>query len=101
MKIAIANRGVSVEARAGRTFLEAVEDAGLSIPFGCRYGACLNCAARLLKGRVSMQPGTALDEAHLEARVFLPCVSEPRSDCEIEVGVAMGVLDVAPWAGGG
>jgi ferredoxin len=100
-RVHVANRGVAFVAAPGRTFLEAAEDAGLRLPFGCRYGACLNCAARLLGGRVSMAPGTSLPADQLAERVFLPCVAEPRSACWIEVGDAMGVLDVAPWGGGG
>jgi ferredoxin len=100
-RVEVRNRGVTYEAPEGRTFLESAEDGGVRLPFGCRYGACLNCAARLVEGHVSMQPGTALRPEHLEARVFLVCCAEPRSDCVIEVGGAMGVLPVSPWAGGG
>lgn len=80
-----------------QTLLDSAESHGVRLPHGCRTGACLNCAARLVEGRVSMPPGTALTEAHLADRVFLPCCSVPRSDCRVEVGLALGVLDVPPW----
>lgn len=99
--VEVVNRGLRFVALPGRSLLEAAEDAGLRLPFGCRYGACLNCAARLHAGRISMAPGTALGADDLAAQVFLPCVSEPRSHCRIEVGDRMGVLDVPPWDGSG
>jgi ferredoxin len=95
--ITLHGRGVRFVATEDRTVLESAEDAGVHLPAGCRTGACLNCAARLHEGRISMPPGTALQPEHLEQRVFLPCCAVPRSDCVIEVGRALGVLDVAPW----
>ncbi len=81
--------------------LDAALAAGVPMPFGCRYGSCLNCAARLLAGRVSMSPGTAIGPEALADSVFLPCAAEARSDCTIEIGGALGVLPVEPWGGGG
>ncbi len=84
-------------ATESHTLLSSAEAAGRALPHGCRTGACLNCAARLVDGRISMPPGTALTEAHLADHIILPCVAVPRSDCEIEVGQLLGVLAVAPW----
>ncbi len=100
-RVELEGRGIVFEAPEGTTVLDAARAAGVSLPFGCRYGGCLNCAARLVAGHVAMPPGTALGPEDLNASVFLPCVAEARSDCRIVVGDSMGVLAVSPWAGGG
>jgi ferredoxin len=75
-----------VEVAADRPILEAVEEAGLTLPYGCRYGACMTCAARLVDGRVDQSEGVALKPAQLAMGYILLCVARPLSDCKVEVG---------------
>lgn len=87
---------VSVRNRDGRVvsvsedeyILDALEDAGMSLPFGCRFGACLTCAASLVEGRVDQSGGRsfALRPHQEDDGYVLLCVASPRSDCVIEVG---------------
>lgn len=100
-RVTLEGRDITFDAPEGTTLLDAARAAGVSLPFGCRYGSCLNCAARLVAGHVAMPPGTALGPEELGNNVFLPCVAEARSDCRIEAGGSMGILPVGPWAGGG
>lgn len=81
-------RRASVRAREDETILSAAERGGLSLPFGCRTGACGTCTGQLLDGRVEhARPPRALKDRHLEDGYVLLCVAEPRSDCQVEVGV--------------
>ena len=87
-RITLANRG-------GRTFevdgtvplLESLEGHGVSLPYGCRYGGCISCAAKLLAGAVDQSAGVALNGRQLRDGYVLLCVARPQSDCTLDVGV--------------
>ena len=34
-----------------KPLLDSLEAQGVSLPYGCRYGGCISCAAKLLMGR--------------------------------------------------
>lgn len=76
----------SFEVQAGQSILTAAEAAGVSLMSGCRTGACLTCAARLVKGRVHLPKGTGLSQQMLDAHVVLTCVTTVTADCELLVG---------------
>ena len=86
--ITLANRGgrvVTVDAR--RTLLDSLERHGVSLPYGCRYGGCISCAAKLLVGTVDQRAGVALNGRQLAEGYILLCVARPKSDCTLDVGV--------------
>jgi CDP-4-dehydro-6-deoxyglucose reductase len=58
-RITIAATGVTFEANHGETILEAAENAGLDLPYGCRRGMCGTCVALVSRGEVKM-PGDDL-----------------------------------------
>ncbi|TQM11059.1 ferredoxin [Pseudonocardia kunmingensis] len=88
--ITIRNReGRVVHVDADRFLLEALEDAGFRLPFGCRFGACLTCAASVVEGEVDQTQGRAYalrPEQAADGYVLL-CVAKPRTDCTVDVGV--------------
>jgi ferredoxin len=88
-----------VTASAGRTVLEAGEDAGVALPFGCRTGACGTCTGKLLDGSISYRrPPRALKERHITSGYVLTCVAVPEEDCRLEVGSDVaGELVSNPW----
>ncbi len=46
-RVVVTNRdGRVVEVADGQTILEAAEAGGVVLPYGCRYGGCVTCAAR-------------------------------------------------------
>lgn len=77
-----------VRVDADRFLLESLEDAGIRLPFGCRFGACLTCAASLIDGAVDQSGGRsfALRRRQEEAGYVLLCVALPKTDCVIDVG---------------
>ncbi len=86
-RVVLVNRGrETLMVDANQTVLEAAKAAGIALPSGCCYGACLTCAAQLLWGRVHMSEGNSVPEDLLEQGVFLPCVTTVESECEILVG---------------
>jgi ferredoxin len=46
--ITLANRGgASFRVDRRKPLLDALEAQGMSLPYGCRYGGCISCAAKL------------------------------------------------------
>ena len=87
--IQVRNReGYVVAVSEGQFILEGLEAAGLTLPFGCRYGACLTCAASLIDGAVDQSGGRAfaLRPHQVEDGYVLLCVARPRADCVVDVG---------------
>ena len=86
--ITVANQGgQSFEVAAGEPLLESLEAHGLSLPYGCRYGGCISCAAKLLHGDVDQSEGVALNGRQISDGYVLMCVARPKSDCTFDVGV--------------
>lgn len=86
--ITLANRDRQtcvVDAR--QTLLKSLEAHGLSLPYGCKYGGCISCAAKLLEGRVDQRAGVALNNRQLRDGYVLLCVARPLSDCTLDIGV--------------
>ena len=89
-----------VEVAENQYILDAVEESGLRLPVGCRYGACITCAARLIEGEVNQSKGVALKPAQEALGYVLLCIAYPRSDCKFEVGVeCQDELYINPFKG--
>jgi ferredoxin-NAD(P)+ reductase (naphthalene dioxygenase ferredoxin-specific) len=84
-RITIINQPITLLA-AEQTILDAALAADVPYPHGCRSGSCGTCKARLLEGKVRMQPcdTAALSEAEAAQGLILACRANPRSDVVIE-----------------
>ena len=74
--------GASRAADAATSLLEAGEQAGVLLPFGCRMGICHTCMVNLVDGRVvdlrtgaEHEPGTRVQT----------CVTAPSGDCVVDI----------------
>jgi ferredoxin len=86
--ITLANRGgASFRVDRRMPLLNTLEARGLSLPYGCRYGGCISCAAKLLSGEVDQRAGVALNERQLADGYVLLCIARPLGDCTFDVGV--------------
>jgi len=72
---------------AERPLLETLEEHGLVLPYGCRYGGCITCAAKLTVGEVDQSEQVALNNRQINNGYVVLCVARPISDCTLEVGV--------------
>jgi ferredoxin len=86
--ITIANRGgaiYTVDAR--RPLLNTLREQGVDLPYGCRYGGCITCAAKLIVGKVDQSRQVALNNRQISHGYVVLCVARPLSDCTLEIGV--------------
>jgi len=87
-RITLANReGCSFVVDRRKTLLKSLEEHGVSLPYGCKYGGCISCAAKLLEGEIDQAAAVALNGRQLNDGYVLLCVARPLSDCTMEVGV--------------
>ena len=86
--ITLANRGgASFQVDQRKSLLDALEAQGMSLPYGCRYGGCISCAAKLLSGEIDQRAAVALNRRQLADGYVLLCVARPLTDCALDVGV--------------
>lgn len=87
--VSVRNRDGRVVVVSGDEFLlDELENAGVRLPYGCRFGACLTCAALLIEGQVDQSKGRAfaLRPHQVADGYVLLCVALPLTDCVIDVG---------------
>lgn len=72
---------------ADRPLLDTLLELGVDLPYGCRYGGCITCAAKLTAGEVDQHEQVALNNRQIANGYVVLCVARPLSDCTLEVGV--------------
>jgi len=88
MTITIANRDNAAYEVAGRKpLLEELRAQGVDLPYGCQYGGCITCAAKLIDGEVDQRAQVALNNRQINDDYVILCVARPKSDCTLEIGV--------------
>ncbi len=80
--VTFARSGITRTADAATTLLEAGEEAGVQMPFGCRMGICHTCVVSLLDGRVVDLRNGAEHEPGSRVQV---CVTAPSGDCVVDI----------------
>ncbi|MEM7430106.1 MAG: 2Fe-2S iron-sulfur cluster-binding protein [Pseudomonadota bacterium] len=86
--ITLSNRdGATYQVPRHRPLLDSLRDQGVDLPYGCKYGGCITCAARLTDGSVDQRAQVALNNRQLANGYVILCVARPTSDCTFEIGV--------------
>jgi len=87
-KITLSNRSnANYDVSAQRPLLESLRDQGVDLPYGCQYGGCITCAAKLISGSVDQRRQVALNNRQINDGYVILCVARPLSDCTLEIGV--------------
>jgi len=86
--ITIANRNRAThEVDARRPLLDSLRGQGVDLPYGCKYGGCITCAAKLIDGEVNQKAQVALNNRQLNDGYIILWVARPLSDITLEIGV--------------
>lgn len=86
--VTLANRdGAVYRVDARRPLLDSLREAGVDLPYGCKYGGCITCAARLVDGEVDQRRQVALNNRQINDGYIILCVARPLSDITLEIGV--------------
>ena len=86
--ITIINReSVKYDIDSRRPMLNELRKKGVDLPYGCQYGGCITCAAKLISGEVDQHQQVALNKRQISDGYVLLCIARPLSDCELEIGV--------------
>ena len=85
--VTLGNRaGATYRVEARRPLLDTLREQGVDLPYGCRYGGCITCAARLTSGAVNQRRQVALNNRQIARGYVLLCVARPTADCTLDVG---------------
>ncbi len=87
-KIIISNRdNKAFEVTGHKPLLQELRDQGVDLPYGCQYGGCITCAAKLINGEVDQRSQVALNNRQINDGYIILCVARAKTDCTIEIGV--------------
>ncbi len=80
--ISFCRSGAEAECDGGTPILEAGEEAGLQLDFGCRMGICHTCVGRLRSGKVRDLRTGEISEEGETVRI---CITAPEGDVALEL----------------
>lgn len=82
-----------IEVGADEYILDAAERQGFNLPYSCRAGVCISCAARLKEGNVD-HDYDFLKDKEIDAGFLLTCKAYVTSDCVLETHQEEALLDL-------
>ena len=86
--ITIANRdNATYHVKGRKPLLDELRDQGVDLPYGCQYGGCITCAAKVIDGIIDQRLQVALNNRQIANGYVILCVARPVSDCILDVGV--------------
>ena len=86
--ITLSNRDQKSYRVSGRaSLLTELMDQGVDLPYGCKYGGCITCAAKLTAGEVDQRRQVALNNRQINQGYVILCFARPMSDITLEIGV--------------
>ena len=81
--ITFRNSNKTIEADGSTTVMEAGEEAGIGMPYGCRMGICHTCTLTLVEGRVrDLRNGDEFDQHNEQVQT---CVTAAVGDCTFDI----------------
>ena len=81
--ITFQNSNKTIEADGATTVMEAGEEAGIGMPYGCRMGICHTCTLTLIEGKVrDLRNGTEYSGPNEPIQT---CVTAAAGDCKLDI----------------
>ena len=95
-QITVESSGHRFEAEHDQTLLDAADQAGITLPYGCRNGACGSCKGKVVSGEVDHgdYQAHALSVDEMAQGIALFCCARPLSDLVIDVREVDAVRDI-------
>ena len=88
VQVTLRNRkGAVYQVDARRPLLDELRAQGVDLPYGCEYGGCITCAAKLAEGQVDQRRQVALNNRQINDGYVILCVARPLSDIVLDIGV--------------
>jgi len=85
--VTLVNRdNATFEVTSRRPLLDELRDQGVDLPFGCKYGGCITCAAKLIDGEIDQRAQVALNNRQIADGYVILCVARATTDCVLEIG---------------
>ena len=82
-KLTFRNSGKEIEVDGATTLLEAGEQAGVGMPYGCRMGICHTCTVTLVSGTIrDLRNGDELGQPNEPVQT---CVTAAVGDCTLDI----------------
>jgi len=86
--VTLANRdSATYSVSPKRPLLDSLREQGVDLPYGCRYGGCITCAAKLVSGEIDQRAQKALNNRQINDGYVILCVARAVTDCTLEIGV--------------
>ena len=63
----------------GKSLLDALDGAGMDVPFSCKGGVCCTCKAKIVEGSARMNMNYALTDEEVKEGFILTCQAHPTS----------------------
>ncbi|CAG9169040.1 PDR/VanB family oxidoreductase [Cupriavidus respiraculi] len=73
--VALSNTGTDVRVPAGKSLLDALLEAGVSVEYSCREGVCGSCETRVLEGEPDHRDSVLSKSERESNRTMMVCVS--------------------------
>jgi ferredoxin len=87
-KVTLSNRdGATYDVSRHKPLLGELRDQGVDLPYGCEYGGCITCAAKLIDGEIDQRAQVALNNRQINDGYVILCVARAMSDCTFDIGV--------------
>jgi ferredoxin-NADP reductase len=80
-----ARSGLTITVGGDESLLDALEKAGLTIPFGCRAGSCGACELPVLEGQIEHRDTVLTEAEKAEGKKILCCVSRGKTRLVLEI----------------
>jgi CDP-4-dehydro-6-deoxyglucose reductase len=96
-QVTLKTSGKQFTVQKDETLLEAALQQGITLPYGCKNGACGSCKGKVLEGQVEhgQHSAAALSLSDEAAGGTLFCCAHPKSDLLIEAREVQGAGDIA------
>jgi len=80
IEVELQKSGKKIQVAADKSILDAMLEAGVDAPFGCRTGTCKSCAVKVLAGQPDHKDVVLTSTEREVKRLMCPCVSRATSN---------------------